>query len=502
MQINRITTLFALLAIVIVAAIGGWLAGSNIQSPAEAAARTAPPTPSPILVPIEKRVLTADIVTRGTARYGLPQSITLAPSTAKGTHGIITTLPARDAPLTEGDLLLTVSERPVFLLQGETPVYRDLVVGVTGSDVQQFEASLQRLGFDPGPADGTFDEQTGAALVAWYTAAGWQPMAPTAEQQATLRALETALAQARNDQAAAEDAADVAPLTVAAARAKVARANQLAAAEVVAKTEQQEQVAADAAASVAERARATTELELAQAAAKATQLEGEVALQIALNTQKNAERAVQAAQGGVERIAADLALAKRQAGVYLPADEIVFVPTLPVRVEGAKVMVGDPARGSVLLVTNNQLAVDSALPLSEAPLVKPGMAVAIDEPDLGIQASGVVVSVADTPGTNGVDGFHVYFETQVTTATTALDGFSLRLTIPVKSTSGAVIAVPISALALTADGASTVQVEQDGVLTTVSVKPGLAADGFVEVIPIDGVLEAGQLVVIGYENEN
>ena len=91
MNRKQITTAFILLAVVIAASAGSWLAGSRIQSPAEAAARTAPPAPSPILVPIEERVLTADVVTRGTARFGLPQSLSLAPSPLKGEIGVITT---------------------------------------------------------------------------------------------------------------------------------------------------------------------------------------------------------------------------------------------------------------------------------------------------------------------------------------------------------------------------------------------------------------------------
>jgi len=45
-----------------------------------------------------------------------------------------------------------------------------------------------------------------------------------------------------------------------------------------------------------------------------------------------------------------------------------------------------------------------------------------------------------------------------------------------------------------------VQVEKDGVLEFVIVEPGLSADGFAAVVPIDGTLTAGQLVVIGFEN--
>ena len=93
---KRILTLLLILVVVIIIATGSWIAGSSIQSPAEVAARTAPPTPSPILVPVEERVLTSQIVTRGTARFGLPQAISLAPSSLKAGPGVITTLPQRN----------------------------------------------------------------------------------------------------------------------------------------------------------------------------------------------------------------------------------------------------------------------------------------------------------------------------------------------------------------------------------------------------------------------
>ena len=175
----------------------------------------------------------------------------------------------------------------------------------------------------------------------------------------------------------------------------------------------------------------------------------------------------------------------------MPADEIVFMSAMPVRVEQVNGKVGDPAHGPVLSVTNNQLAIDSSLPLDVAPLVRPGMAVVIDERELGIEATGVVERVASTPGTDGADGFHVYFETLVDETPATLEGFSLRLTIPVESTGGAVTVVPVSALSLSADGLTRVQVDKDGALEYIVVKPGLSANGFVEVTSVDGNLDAG-----------
>ena len=454
MNRKQITTAFIVLGMVITASVGSWMAGSKIQSPAEAAARTAPPTPSPILVPIEKRILTSDVITRGTARFGLPQSLSLVPSTLKGGLGVITTLPARDTQLNEGDVLLTASGRPVFVLQGDIPVYRDLTPGMSGEDILQLETGLARIGFDPGPVDGVFDEQTGVAVGAWYTSAGFQPFGPTTDQLTEIRDLEDALALAVNEKLAAEDAVAAAPLAVEAARAQ----------------------AAGEPAAVAE-----------------------YIIQTALNEQAAGAREAQRLSDSAARLAADLETARDKTGVQVPADELIFIPALPVRVEQNEVEIGDDAGGPVVMVTNNQLAIDSSLPLEEAPLVKPGMAVAIDEPELGIEATGIVARVASIPGTDGVDGFHIYFEVLVDETPLTLDGFSLRLTIPVESTGGAVLVVPLSALTLAPDGSSRIQVEKDGTLEYITVKPGLSADGFVEITPVDGEITPGQLVVIRFE---
>jgi multidrug efflux pump subunit AcrA (membrane-fusion protein) len=245
---------------------------------------------------------------------------------------------------------------------------------------------------------------------------------------------------------------------------------------------------------------AVEQRDLAEAAVRSTRLEGEKAVQAALDAQRAAELDARLAADRADRLAADLEIAKRTLGVQVPADEIVFIPTLPVRVHEITAAVGQEAKGPAMSVTDNQLVVDSALPLDAAPLVKPGMRVAIDEQALGIKATGVVARVADAPGTHGVDGYHVYFEVRVDKTPTRLEGVSLRLTVPIESTKGVVTVVPLSALSLAADGTSRVQVERNGALEYVVVKPGLSADGFVAVTPAHGTLPPGQLVVVGYKN--
>jgi hypothetical protein len=317
----------------------------------------------------------------------------------------------------------------VFVLQGEVPVYRDLFPGLSGEDVRQLEAALERLGLAPGPVDGVFDQETAAAVTNWYSSAGYASFTATSEQLANLRTLEDELALAVDKKVAAENA-----------------------------------------------------------------------LAIAAGEDSTAQREVEWLTFLVDRLTTEVEAARQKAYSPVPMDEIVFVSAFPVRVEQINVKVGDAASGPVIGVTNNQLAIDSSLPLAEAALVKPGMNVAIDEADLGLQATGVVSRVADTPGTDGVDGYHVYFEVLVDETPVSLEGVSLRLTIPVESTGGAVSVVPVSALFLAADGTSRVQVENNGSLEFIEVKPGLSADGFVEVTPVDGTLSPGQLVLVGYEN--
>jgi putative peptidoglycan binding protein len=464
-RLDRKYKLALSLIFVILLAVVSWVAGSKIQSPAEAAARTAPPTPSPILVPVEERVLTSDIITRGTARFGLPQSISLAPSPLKSEAGVITTLPARGDQLKEGDVLLTASGRPIFLLQGDIPAYRDLTAGLSGEDVRQLEIALKRLKFDPGPVDGMYDEKTSAAVAGLYSSAGYASFTPTEEQLGGLRSLENELAIAVNEKATAEATLALAPLAVKAAQAQ--RAAEVASASGS-----------------------------AQAAA---QLNGDIAVKTAEDAQKAVEREVERLTTLVEELTTEFESARGKTDSPMPIDEVVFIPSFPVRVEEINAKIGDAASGPVIVVTNNHLAIDSSLPLAEAPLVKPGMKVAIDEPDLGLQATGLVSRVAETPGTDGSDGYHVYFEVLVDETQVKLEGFSLRLTVPVESTGGAVTVVPISALFLAADGTSRVQIEKDGKLEFLEVKPGLSADGFVEVKPVDGTLSAGQLVLVGYE---
>ncbi|WP_354117698.1 peptidoglycan-binding protein [Bradyrhizobium sp. LA6.12] len=544
--------------------------GSRIQSPAEMAARTAPPEPSPILVPVESRVLSSDVVTRGTVRFGLPQPISIAPSTVKGGAGLISSLPRPNAPFNEGDVIMSASGRPVLVLRGAAPAFRDMLPGTSGSDVQQLEEALARLGFDPGPVDGNYDQKTSLAVERMYQKAGWDAFGPTREQRAAVATLERDWSDAARSRLAAETARDTAVKAVAAARAVAeqnirqatidsamrfgtgrqladaragksllvqterARATHSAAiadadiktqmadrALVVLDPRQTEMTKAAAEAklrvarSAQRKARVEAELAIdnasreasltdqrikaAEGAVNAARLEGERSVRAAQEQQTLAEFDVKIASERYERLDRELAAARAKLGVQVPADEVVFIPSLPIRVHEVTASVAGNASGPVMSVTDNELSIDSQLPIEAAPLVKPGMKVAIDEQALGIKANGVVESVATTPGTRGVDGYHFYLGVKVESTPVSLAGFSVRLSIPIETTKGAVIAVPTSAVSLAADGASRVLVDRGGRQEYVTVKPGLSTGGYVEVNAPDERLVPGQMVVVGYK---
>ena len=69
---------------------------------------------------------------------------------------------------------------------------------------------------------------------------------------------------------------------------------------------------------------------------------------------------------------------------------------------------------------------------------------------------------------------------------------------PTKTTNGQALVVPVSALSVRATGSTQLQIEDSpGVVRTVVVTAGLSAQGFVEIVPVNGSVKAGDRVVIG-----
>ena len=194
-------------------------------------------------------------------------------------------------------------------------------------------------------------------------------------------------------------------------------------------------------------------------------------------------------------------------GVQVPADEVLFFPSLPVRVDSVPVKRGSQPAGSVMTVSNSRLAIDASLSVRDAKLVRRGLRVRIEEADLGVRISGRVGRIANKPGTTPTDlaGAPPSIRHPPTSrcfrrgAPPSLVGTSVKLSIAVESTKGKVMAVPIGALSvgrrrqLPRPGRPGPR--QDAPRDRV---PGLAAQGFVEVRPAaKGKLNERDLVVVG-----
>jgi peptidoglycan hydrolase-like protein with peptidoglycan-binding domain len=86
--------------------------------------------------------------------------------------GTYTGLPAVGDEVACGDVLYRVDERPVLLLCGAVPAYRDLHVGDAGADVRQLNQSLLDLGFAAEAESDVFTATTALALAQLQMAKG------------------------------------------------------------------------------------------------------------------------------------------------------------------------------------------------------------------------------------------------------------------------------------------------------------------------------------------
>ncbi|HLE95581.1 MAG TPA: hypothetical protein VI689_04285, partial [Acidimicrobiia bacterium] len=199
----------------------------------------------------------------------------------------------------------------------------------------------------------------------------------------------------------------------------------------------------------------------------------------------------------------DLAGLESELGTWLPAGEVVFLKSMPVRVDQVAASRGSVIDGSFITVSGSELALRSSVSERDAPRVEVGMEVEIENPETGESITGVISEKADRAGTDGVAPDRVYLEITPSELPEEIVGANVRVTIPVSSTGGAVLAVPAAALSATANGSTILEVEnEDRTLRTVTVEAGLAAGGLVEVTAIEGELAEGDLVVVGREGSS
>jgi len=483
---RRITIVVALVVVVAAAAIG-WVAAAQIKSPAQVAAETEPPVPSLITVPVEEMVISNDVVTRGTVRFEQPESITVSSVALEGVSPVVTEMPKIGDEFVEGDVLYEIAGRPAFVLEGDLPLFRTARIGDEGEDVEQLQEALVRLGFDVEEIDGVYGNETEDAVVAFYESRGYEPLEAS-------DAAREAYTSARDSYNASKDFVADAQRSIDAAKAA-----ETAASEALAVS--QERLGEAEAGTHPDTGLPPTPDELAELRADvdaaAALLSDASAQVVSANSGLKGAKRSQSASGAV------LSQARAALGYPAPETEFLFFSAFPIRVDSVLVERGDVAQGEIMQVSGARLAIDSAVKLAEAEYVKVGAPVTIELDRLGISVTGTVSFVAGGPGTNDVAVDRVYVEILPDEVRADLNNTNVKITIPVasQSTSGAVLAVPAAALSATGAGDTIVTVEEsDGSTRAVAVIPGLStAGGMVEIAPVDGDLEAGDRVVVGFQ---
>ncbi|WP_200305212.1 peptidoglycan-binding protein [Streptomyces adelaidensis] len=457
-----------LIAVVVTASLFsavGVGAGMWIKSPAQRAADAAPPPSSLLTRPVEQRVLTSDVVTRGTV--AAEQSLTVSPQTGSGggegaAGSVVSGLPVKaGSSVKAGQVLLEVSGRPVFALEGSIPAYRDLKPGMRGQDVTQLRDALRKRGLDTGQdAKGVFGPATKAALTAFYSSIGYEPLPATDDGGETLKAATTTLTAAAR---AVEDA---------------------------------------------QSALSDAYYALGKVPAGEDRTEAQRAVD---NARRTLGRAIEDRNTARQ----DREAAENAAGPSLPAAEVVFLSGFPARVDAVNARVGGAVGETAMTVSAGQLLVHAQVNELQVELLKTGQPAEIYA-ELGQRRfSALLVSVADSPGvprqgtgsgdedsqeerTSDGSGYLVVLRPDEAIGA-ELSGQDVRVTIRAASTEDAELVVPITAVTAGRGGTLYVTVvDSDGEQQQVDVRELTSGGGFVAVAPLKaGSLRKGDRVITG-----
>lgn len=157
-------------ALVLVAALGGSGALAAMRPWEHHGTASAQPSVSHGTVAVQKGSLSTGIQVGGALSYDTP-----TPVIASG-HGTITALPAVGAVVKAGAKFYEVDGRPVVLLTGDRPMWRDLGPEISdGPDIEQLKRNLIKLGHADGlglTADQKFTPATVTAVKRWQKALG------------------------------------------------------------------------------------------------------------------------------------------------------------------------------------------------------------------------------------------------------------------------------------------------------------------------------------------
>ncbi|WP_242426812.1 MULTISPECIES: peptidoglycan-binding protein [unclassified Streptomyces] len=442
----------------------GVAATSLIRSPAQVAADAEPPPQDVLIARVENRVLAETVVLRGTVVAG--QTIQVAPVSAGGEGGaapVITKVSVRSGDaVRSGKVLLEISGRPVFVLPGALPVYRDLKPGATGDDVKQLQTALAGLGHGRGEdARGTFGPGTKEAVEEFYASIGYDPRPAVDDDGAAVDGAKAAVTGAER---AAVDARDAL-----AANTDDTQKKQL-------------KKARDRAVEDLDAARRA--LEKAEAAAGPMVPAAEVVF-------------VRAFPARVATVTARPGAQASGTAMTLSSGRLMAQGFLQDHQKGL-VRAGQKVR--ILAESTGQETAGRVVSVADSPSREQDQ-----QPGSGGQGSG---SGSGGNGANGGGGDgaqgsgavgYLFTVEPARELPSGLADQEVRLTIEAASTDGKALVVPVTAVSAGVDGRTVVTtVDGTGRQERIEVRTGTTGDGFVEVVPVTaGALKEGDEVVTG-----
>lgn len=489
-QGNRVIWVIAVVAVV--SLVAGIALSRFVISPAEAASNASAPEGGLITVPVEFRALSNNVTLRGDANFADSVEVTLETGEIGGAAVVTGQVPEIGASLGAASVALEVTGRPVIVLPGDLPVYRTLRIGVSGPDVLQFKEALVSLGINPGNASSNvFDAATAAGVAALYATVGYPaPASPEGTKEN--------IASAREGIAIAQDSLTAAQLELQKAAAGPSQVDVIEQGNLVAAAQREVDDACDPLIDppLEPCVEAQEALALAQAVSAQVLAPGDTSAQAA---------AVASANRALASARQSLTDAQQGGLTYLPSSEVLYLAGLPRRVDDVMVKRGSIVTAAVMRVSGAAILVEASAAETDAKLLAVGDKAVLTMPD-DSEHRATIISLEPHVGDDGSTDssrYDVIMEPDELSdeQLQLLQGNNVKVTIAVGETDGEVLAVPLAALTAGAGGESRVEVIDpagDGTETIlIEVTTGLAADGYVEITPVDGKLEADDLVVVG-----
>lgn len=476
-------------AVAVASLVIGLLVGTFVVSPVEAASRADAPEPGLITVPVEFGELSNDVTIRADVGYADAVEVTIDTATLSGPAVVTGQVPEVGTELNSLSVALEVAGRPVIVLPGELPAYRSLRFGVSGPDVVQLKNALRSVGIDGGdPASNVFDSQTAAGVTALYAAVGYPSPSGDEGVAQTVSAAEAGVRSAQQ--------------AVAAAQAELRKAKGGADAVAVKQ--------ADNAVAAAQRA-VNDAIAAQEPASKVADLQDDLALrqlerqQLDAPADTSAQRAaVDAANVQLQQAQQDLQRAREDSLAFLPSSEVLYLTGLPRRVDTINVTRGAVLQGAAMTVSGATVRLTGSAGEADAALLQVGGEASFELPD-GTPHRAVITALAPSTSKDAAGRWSIELEPDPLTPEQIqqMQGSNVRVAIPVGATEGDVLSVPVAALTAGPGGEARVEVvegdprDPDAKTRLVTVKTGLAASGAVEITPLEGAVDEGDLVVVG-----